>query len=138
MFAPKAELTNRSIVVLIPNPALHAGRGQQPTVAPPRPTIMPHDHPLVMPQVTAIDGPARHPQTRGDRQRAARWVSLASGGAVMHAVTPNCRVPRTDDELLGGGDDDVACVMLASPQGAGQRVLVRAEQGELDRGPDSL
>jgi hypothetical protein len=57
MFAPKVELTNRSIVVLIPDPALHADRGQQPTVAPPRLTIMPHDHRLAMPQVTAMDGP---------------------------------------------------------------------------------
>ena len=118
MFAPKVELTNRSIVVLIPDPPLHAGRdGSQQSHRHDRRSVsvMPHDHRLPLLQVTAMDGPVRHPQTRGDRQRAARWVNLASGGAVTLAATPNRRVPRTNDELLGGGDDDVACVVLANP-----------------------
>lgn len=47
-------------------------------------------------------------------------------GALIVAVT--ARV-RAEDQLLGGGDDDLAGGLLAEPERAGKRVLVRAGQG---------
>jgi hypothetical protein len=48
------------------------------------------------------------------------------------------RLQSAGDQMLGGGDDDVAGVVLADPERAGQRVLICPRQGELDGGPDGL